>query len=72
MSKSPKLNLNLTAEADGTKTFLDFRKELAGDESTSNMMILDKEVGSLKEKMAQYESTGLTWGMLKNGLSSKS
>ena len=56
----------------GGLPFLDFRKELAGDESTSNMMILDKEVGSLKDKMTQYESSGLTWGMLKNGLSSKS
>lgn len=47
MSKSPNLSLNLTSASDGTKTFLSFRTELAGENSDSNMMILDAEFGKL-------------------------
>lgn len=68
MATSPKLGLTLTPASEDSKTFLDFRTELSGDQSTSNMMILDTEVGNLKEKCEEYDTHPFTWGMLKSGL----
>lgn len=69
MSKSPNIGLTLTPSSDNEKKFLAFRTEIAGDSDESNMMILDKEIAALK---AQYGVlvTQITWGHLKNGLSS--
>lgn len=68
MSKSPKLGLNLTPASESLKNFVVFRTELAGDASDSNMMILDTEVGAIKEQCEKISSQNFTWGMLKNGL----
>ncbi len=48
MNKSPNLGLSLTPASDGAKTFIVFRTELSGDDSDSNMMIIDTEIGKLK------------------------
>lgn len=61
MAKTPNINLTTTALTDTTKTFKTFRDEMAGTGATSNMMIIDKEIGAIK-------TTPLTWGMLKYGL----
>lgn len=68
MSKSPKLGLTLTPASESSKTFIAFRTELAGDSADSNMMILDAEVGKLKEKC----DAPFTWEMMKNGLNNNS
>lgn len=72
MAKSPKLGLTLTPASESTKNFKVFRSELAGDSSDSNMMILDTEVGKLKDRCEEYDTKPFTWGMLKNGLSNTS
>lgn len=72
MSKSPKLGLALTPASESTKNFIDFRSELAGDSSDSNMMILDTELGRVKERCEEYDTQPFTWGMLKLGLNNKS
>lgn len=72
MSKSPKLGLTLTPATESLKSFIDFRTELAGDSTESNMMILDTEVGEIKEKCNEYDTTPFTWGKLKNGLNNTS
>lgn len=64
MAKTPNLNLNITPASESTKRFLDFRKELAGNDKESNMMILDEVVGNMKTKLTK----AITWGMLKNGI----
>lgn len=72
MDKSPNLKLTLTPVSEGTKNFIDFRSDIAGDSAKSNMMILDREVGNLIKKNTEYETNAFTWGMLKNGLNYKS
>lgn len=66
MSKSPNLGLNLTSATDDDVYFLAFRTLLAGDSSDSNMMILDKEIGSIKKDIEELDKP-MTWGALKNG-----
>lgn len=68
MSKSPNLGLTLTAASEKTKRFADFRTELAGDAETSNMMIIDRELGKVIDRCEEYDTTPITWGNLKNGL----
>lgn len=48
MTESPNLKLHLTAEATD-KSFLTWRTEHSGPDQNSNMMILDRELGALKE-----------------------
>lgn len=67
MATSPKLGLALTSSSESTKKFIDFRTELAGDSPTSNMMILDTEVGKVIDRCNEYDTKPFTWGMLKNG-----
>ena len=67
MDKSPNIGLNLTPSSDNTKKFKEFRTELAGDGADSNMMIIDTEVGEIKNRCETLETTPITWGMLKNG-----
>ncbi len=68
MDKSPNLGLTLTPRGEGTKRFIDFRDELAGDGKTSNMMILDEKVGEVIDRCKAYDTQPFTWGMLKNGV----
>lgn len=67
MSKSPNLGLNLTPETTD-KSFIDWRLEENGEGTESNMMILDTEVGAVKDRQTSIDSTPVTWAMLKNGL----
>lgn len=67
MSKSPNLGLHLTPETTD-ENFLDWRLAENGDGEDSNMMILDTEVGAVKERQESIDSTPITWAMLKNGL----
>ena len=70
MNKSPNIGLNLTPYSESSKTFIDFRTELAGDSESSNMMIIDSEIEQLKTKNETISGTPFTWGMLKGGISS--
>ena len=71
MALSPKLGLTLTPASESTKKFIDFRSELAGDSATSNMMIIDTELGKVIDRCEEYDTTPFTWGMLKTGLKNK-
>ena len=51
MTTSPNLGLTLTPSTEATKNFLNWRTEMAGDSVDSNMMILDTEVGTIKNNM---------------------
>ena len=64
--KTANLGLTLTPRDATTKSFQEFRMELAGTES-SNMIILDTEIAALKTLLAGYKGGVVTWGMLKNG-----
>lgn len=57
MSKSPNIGLNLTPNSENTKTFIDFRTELAGDEDDSNMMIIDAEIGKISSDIEIINQT---------------
>lgn len=67
MGKSPKLGLHLIPETT-TENFLDWRLKENGETDDSNMMILDAAVGAVQEWQGSIDSTPITWGMLKNGL----
>lgn len=56
MSKSPNIGLTLTPASESTKNFVKFRTELAGDSLDSNMMILDTEIGSVKERCNGFDT----------------
>ncbi len=71
MALSPKLGLTVTSASETSKPFRDFRTELAGDNATSNMMIIDAELGRVKDRCEEYDASPFTWGMLKNGLGNK-
>ena len=74
MSKSPNINLSLTPRSEGSKKFIDFRTELAGDSEESNMMIIDNEIAAIKKRCDGYDGVHeapFTWGMLKSGFSTK-
>ena len=64
--KTTNLGLILTPRNSATKTFIDYRMELSGDEN-SNMMIIDSEIAALKTLLENYNGGAITWGMLKNG-----
>ena len=49
MAKSPNLGLNITPESESTKRFLEWRTELAGTGSDSNMMIIDAAVAAAQD-----------------------
>ena len=66
MNKSPNLGLHLTPASNTGKTFLDYRTELSGDQSDSNMMVIDQEIGGIKRSI----SSPVTWEMLSKGISS--
>lgn len=70
MSKSPYLNLELTPESENTKKFSAWRVEMAGDEETSNMMLIDTKMKEVADGVAGIKAKTFTWGDLKNGLSS--
>ena len=67
--KSPYLNLELTPKTDGDKKFAVWRTEMSGDEDTSNMMLIDRKMKELADKISQIKFTAFTWGDLKNGSS---
>lgn len=71
MSKSPYLELTLTPASEGDKKFSVWRTEMAGDEETSNMMLIDAKMRELAESVANIKLTAFTWGDLKNGTSQK-
>lgn len=72
MSKSPNIGLTLTPASDKSKTFIKFRTELAGEDSGSNMMIIDSEIAALKDAINNISLQPFTWGMLKNGFGENS
>ena len=49
MGKTERIELNITSAAEDTKRYKDFRLEVAGDDPNSNMMIIDREIGKLKD-----------------------
>lgn len=53
MAESPNLKLHL-AERTLDKNFIDWRLEVNGPDPGSNMMILDAEIGALKEWKARH------------------
>ena len=65
--KTTNLGLILTSRDSATKTFIEYRMELSGDEY-SNMIIIDSEIAALKTLLKNYSGGAITWGMLKNGL----
>ena len=65
-NKTKNLGLALTPLSSTSKTFQEFRLELAGTEA-SNMTILDEEIAALKALLVGYSGGPITWGMLKNG-----
>lgn len=67
--KSPYLNLELTPKTEGDKKFAVWRTEMSGDEDTSNMMLIDRKMKELADKISQIKLTAFTWGDLKNGSS---
>lgn len=69
MSKSPYLNLELTPESDGSKKFSVWRTEMAGDDATSNMMLIDQKMKELADSISSVKPTSFTWGDLKRGSS---
>ena len=50
---TPNIGLHITPTSDTTKKVVDWRKELCGDESTSNMMIIDTEINNLQDNKAE-------------------
>ena len=67
MDRTPNIGLPLTPVEDVNKSFINFRREIAGDDADSAFMRLDAVVGSLSERQSAVEGTEFTWGMLKNG-----
>lgn len=61
MSKSPNLNLTLTAESESAKKFLQWRKEMAGTDSDSNLMILDTVIAELMANKADKDEAIIEW-----------
>ena len=67
---SPNISLHLTV-ADETRNYQEVRLEQSGDNQDSNMMIIDKEIGSLKDWKSKHvvyspsepenQSAGDTW-----------
>jgi hypothetical protein len=51
VAKTSRINLNITSASDDTKRFRDFRTELAGDADDSNMVVIDREIGKLQDKV---------------------
>ena len=49
MGVTPNIGLPVTSELETNKTFLDFRKEVAGDQIGSCMMILDSQIKNLQD-----------------------
>lgn len=67
MDKTKNIGLALTPEEDTQKTFRKFRKEMAGDDDHSNMMLLDSAYGRLYRHQTAIEEAQFTWGMLREG-----
>lgn len=53
MSLSPNIGLTLTPLSETTKTFQEWRRQLSGDGDGSNMMIIDREIGEIKQKFPE-------------------
>ena len=53
---SPNLNLVLTPLSDGDKRFIDFRTELAGDDPSSNMMLIDTAYKEICEEIGNVDN----------------
>ena len=51
MAKTSRINLNTTPATEDTKKFKTWRVEMAGDDSESNMVIIDTEIGKLQDKL---------------------
>ena len=49
---TPNIGLHVTPDTDIVKNVLTWRGEIAGDEPTSNMMIIDAEINNLKDNKA--------------------
>lgn len=52
---TPNIGLNVVPSGDYTKYFDEWRKEMASDEDTSNMMKIDAAIGSLNDDMASVK-----------------
>lgn len=59
MSTTTNIGLTLTT-SDSEKTFQTWRLELAGDSNTSNMVIIDTEIGKLNTNVSELQSTSKT------------
>ena len=59
MSTTTNIGLTLTT-SDSEKTFQTWRLELAGDSSTSNMVIIDTEIGKLNTNVSELQSASKT------------
>lgn len=70
MSKSPYLKLTLTPESDNQKKFSAWRVEMAGDDATSNMMLIDAKMKELADSVGNIK-TAFTWGDLKGQTSTE-
>lgn len=55
-TSTPNLGLNVVPSADYTKYFDEWRKEMASDEDSSNMMKIDAAVGALNDDVAAVKS----------------
>lgn len=49
---TPNIGLHVTPDTDTVKNVLTWRGEIAGDEPTSNMMIIDTEINNLQDNKA--------------------
>lgn len=56
MSKTQNLGLELTDSTEGSVLFKDWMDDLTGTKSTSNMQILDGEVGGVKTNLSSHTS----------------
>lgn len=67
---SPNIGLHLTQENE-TRNHIELRMEVSGDGEDSNMMIIDREIGTIKDWKARHvvsspsapesQETGDTW-----------
>ena len=64
---SPNIGLHLTDE-DDSRNFIELRLELSGEDEESNMMIIDGEIGSIKQSVvySSAEPTGQKEGNVWN------
>ena len=55
MAVTPNLNLTVTGDGETSKTFINFRRELAGTGADSNMMKIDAAVGAAQDGISEMD-----------------